>query len=549
MDAWSSTENSWKLVQKLNNYTNNANSPHFGVQEMTVFEDYGYLYSSGDIVLNQVCLPKNTFDCYYFEIYDTWGDGLSDSTAGRDNYWVQLDTYNVANGHWGGWGYQHLSWRKRFDFCIGDYFAPTTVPTPSPTITCTEDDDVLFTSKVSINVNTNDIENLLYAIDENQTNWKLSKIDSTGAYNQTVVDEIIFTQSISLDSINFIPNITEYNVVIENEACLQLNVDNYTQSMTNKNCYVFELVSCTSVIDVNGTDIIINDTGSSNINCTINGEYDLKLEKISSNHKWKSNGIWDSNFNSKNGSQNYIHIELCLNNIFSTLAPTSTSLPTSMPQPMPTMVPIQNPSLPVPPPTYNPTNFDNNTVPQPTNLPTGLTPIPTTIPSIVPSDSPSSIPSNYPTPIPTSVGCNINIYDGQLKEEVKFVVLMDTDYWVYVQTNWTFVAIEENVLTQLENGSIIDTHIEHVINSNSNMDNSQHWYADEKYETCLSLKHINDYYNRRDCYYFKLTDIAENGFGGEDGLNFNVQIYLDNILLRSDNWVDGLFWRFDFCLS
>ena len=190
-------------------------------------------------------------------------------------------------------------------------------------------------------------------------------------------------------------------------------------------------------------------------------------------------------------------------------------------------------------PTENPT-------PNPTNSPTIPIPIPTQIPTV---PQPTYTPIT-PTQVPTSLTCDRT----SILFQTRFVLDIDA----YYDTAWIFVGIEDNVMVELSNGTIVNKSIEYIIRDDSG-ENYNVWDGEVAiYETCLTL--INKNF---DCYYLAIEDSDGDGLGGEIGgeYNFddstytypsrrtNIDVYLGHELLTKDYWNNGHYWGIEFCVS
>ena len=243
LDSWAVDldETHWQLV-----YVGGGGS------ETQIFWHTSGGYEILETVSNEVCLPFNQSDCYYWELLDDWGDGLL-GTGDGDNYWVIIDGNTLFNGDWDSGS------SLRFDFCIGEYF------TPAPTISCDDQDSALFTSEITMS--SSDID-----INATNTKWTLKTVDK---------GDIIFVQSSNISDMETTVLLNETINIWENAACLTLN---FTDG-SNGDCYAFE---------------IFNDKGDSG------GSYSLTLE-TNNRFEWQEDGVWIN--------ESYQRIDFCLSSV------------------------------------------------------------------------------------------------------------------------------------------------------------------------------------------------------------------------------------------
>lgn len=283
---------------------------------------------TGKLVTNQACLSFNISnksiangdDCYYFMLYDTYGNGLSHTllTGSQDVYWMFLNNTVFEFGEWGE-KFSSSYYQLRIDFCINQILklditptssppsipstiptVPTYIPTMSPTIECEfwQDDynnGLLFESRILI-------DNFSIVWDE--THWKLT------------TDQNVYGQNSSVVVLNDTSGNYNQSEIVSNEVCLELT------SMGN--CYTFELIDDygDGLIDVDSNSgknywIFLRKTGE-NLNGTNNVE------------KWE---LDSGNF--YKGGTNYrkslvLQVDFCLSDFipspFPTLSPTQLSI-------------------------------------------------------------------------------------------------------------------------------------------------------------------------------------------------------------------------------
>ena len=104
MDNWSSThdETHWKLIGYSTNTDNDTwhDNVNGSIVAIEIFSDTSGIYQESEIVSNEICLPnRQTIDCYTFELTDDFGDGLTQTDASGNNYWLFFNhVYMIAQG-------------------------------------------------------------------------------------------------------------------------------------------------------------------------------------------------------------------------------------------------------------------------------------------------------------------------------------------------------------------------------------------------------------------------------------------------------------------